>query len=275
SQMSELKEHAVHEAKHYYLGTKLLFAEVTTARKLLSRTLVGGTLTRRERKQLLRTTTDLFRLVPMSMFVLIPFMEFLLPFALKIFPNMLPSTFNTELSKEENMKKELKGRIAMAGFLQETLHSLAKEKRKVAGEELRVSSQAFMDFLDKARKGEKLPSESIIKFSAFFKDDLTLDSMSRMQLVNMCRYMGVTPYGSDAFLRFQLRFKIRALKEDDQRILWEGLGSLTKMELREACQERGMRSTGISKSSLQDSLQQWLDLSVNSNVPISLLIMSR
>ncbi|GMH75609.1 hypothetical protein TrST_g7638 [Triparma strigata] len=305
--MTELKEHAVHEAKHYYLGTKLLFAEVTTARKLLSRTLVGGTLTRRERKQLLRTTTDLFRLVPMSMFVLIPFMEFLLPFALKIFPNMLPSTFNTELSKEENMKKELKGRIAMAGFLQETLHSLAKEKRKLAeakakkrlkanmekeegeegedvgeigesdieADEAVGGAKAFMDFLDKARKGEKLPAESIIKFSAFFKDDLTLDSMSRMQLVNMCRYMGVTPYGSDAFLRFQLRFKIRALKEDDQRILWEGIGSLTKMELREACQERGMRSTGISKSSLQDSLQQWLDLSVNSNVPISLLIMSR
>ena len=38
---------------------------------------------------------------------------------------------------------------------------------------------------------------------------------------------------------------------------------------------RGMRSTGISKEMLKESLQQWLDLSVNNNVPISLLIMSR
>jgi len=76
-------------------------------------------LTRRERKQLLRTTADLFRLVPMSMFVLIPFMEFALPFALKIFPNMLPSTFQDSLKAEESMKRELQSRIAMAGFFQE------------------------------------------------------------------------------------------------------------------------------------------------------------
>lgn len=81
--------------------------------------------------------------------------------------------------------------------------------------------------------------------------------------------------GNDNFLRFQLRLKIRNLKEDDQRILWEGIDSLTKMELREACQERGMRSTGLSKEAYKRNLQQWLDLSVNKDVPVSLLIMSR
>jgi len=47
------------------------------------------------------------------------------------------------------------------------------------------------------------------------------------------------------------------------------------MELREACQERGMRSTGLSKDAYKSALQQWINLSVNRNVPISLLIMSR
>ena len=55
----------------------------------------------------------------MSMFLVIPFMEFALPFALKIFPNMLPSTFQDSLKNEENMKRELKSRIAMAEFFQE------------------------------------------------------------------------------------------------------------------------------------------------------------
>jgi LETM1 and EF-hand domain-containing protein 1 len=87
--------------------------------------------------------------------------------------------------------------------------------------------------------------------------------------------MSIPPYGSESFLRFQLRHKIRVLKEDDQRILWEGIDSLTKMELREACQERGMRSTGLSKEAYKRNLQQWLDLSVNKKVPASLLIMSR
>ena len=106
---------------NYYFDyqRQLLMADVKTARNLLRKTLQGSTLTRRERKQLLRTVSDLFRLVPMSMFLIIPFMEFALPFALKIFPNMLPSTFQDSLKSEENMKRELKSRIAMAEFFQE------------------------------------------------------------------------------------------------------------------------------------------------------------
>jgi LETM1 and EF-hand domain-containing protein 1, mitochondrial len=86
---------------------------------LVGRTLSGTSLTRRERKQLLRTVTDLFRLVPFSMFVLIPFMEFTLPFVLRIFPNLLPSTFQDSLKAEEGMKRELQTRIAMTQFFQE------------------------------------------------------------------------------------------------------------------------------------------------------------
>lgn len=166
---------------------------------------------------------------------------------------------------------------------------MAKEQKKIATNRLQnavgsekeetvkqeQSAAAMLDFLGKARSGEILPADVIIQFASHFHDDLTLDNMPRMQLINMCRYMNIPPYGSDNFLRFQLRHKIRTLIEDDQRILWEGIGSLTKMELREACQERGMRSTGLSREAYRRALQQWLDLSVNKNVPISLLIMSR
>jgi LETM1 and EF-hand domain-containing protein 1 len=141
--------------------------------------------------------------------------------------------------------------------------------------EQEASASDMLKFLDLARKGEMVPPDAIIQYAALFQDDLTLDNMPRMQLINMCKYMSIPPYGADSFLRFQLRHRIRNLKEDDQRILWEGIDSLTKMELREACQERGMRSTGLSKEAYKRSLQQWLDLSVNKNVSISLLIMSR
>lgn len=294
NKLSELKDHAKKEIHHYYMGSKLLMADLRTARSMLRRTLQGSSLTRRERKQLLRTVTDVFRIVPMSVFVLIPFMEFALPFALKIFPNMLPSTFQDSLKAEENMKRELKSRIAMAEFFQETLHDLAKEQKKAAErqrdaikesddptldlestENREETASSFLEFINKARKGEMFPPEVIIRYSTYFKDDLTLDNMPRMQLINMCRYMSIPPYGNDQLLRFQLRHKIRVLQEDDQRILWEGIDSLTKMELREACQERGMRSTGLSKDAYKSALQQWINLSVNRNVPISLLIMSR
>ena len=137
------------------------------------------------------------------------------------------------------------------------------------------TAASFLEFIEKARNGEFLPPEVIVKYAKYFKDELTLDNMPRMQLINMCRYMSIPPYGNDNVLRFQLRHKVRGLIEDDQRILWEGIESLTKMELREACQERGMRSTGLSKEAYKRALQQWIDLSVNRNVPISLLVMSR
>ena len=75
-----------------------------------------------------------------------------------------------------------------------------------------------------------------------------LDNISRPQLVGMCRFMGLPPYGNDNFLRFQLRNKIRSLKSDDQQIIWEGLESLTKEELQAASLERGMRSTGLTEA---------------------------
>lgn len=49
-------------------------------------------------EQLKRTTQDILRLVPFSVFLLVPFMELLLPVALKLFPNMLPSTFEDKFS---------------------------------------------------------------------------------------------------------------------------------------------------------------------------------
>lgn len=187
-------------------------------------------------------------------------------------------------------------RIAKLCGIYRTLEELAKEqKRKAATRKKELedagvdlekegdttiaaqkdSAGSMLEFLKKARSGEMIPPDVIIRYANYFKDDLTLDNMPRMQLINMCKYMSIQPYGSDSFLRFQLRHKIRVLKEDDQRILWEGIQSLTKMELREACQERGMRSTGLSKDAYRRALQQWLDLSVNKDLPIALLIMSR
>ena len=149
---------------------------------------------------MLRTVTDLFRLVPFSMFLIIPFMEFALPFALRIFPNMLPSTFQDSLKSEENMKRELKSRIAMAQFFQETLEDLAKEQKRIAAKRnsedsddklasKEVESAASMlEFLDRARKGEMMPPDVIVQYATYFQDDLTLDNMPRMQLLNVSSF---------------------------------------------------------------------------------------
>lgn len=261
------------EAKHYWVGTKLLWVEIKIAKDIMGRIASGHGMTRRERMQLIRTTMDLFRLVPFAIFVIVPFMELLLPVALKLFPNMLPSTFQDKLKKEEALKMELQMRLAVAGFFQETMTEMAKKRKDTA--DGASAGKEVLDFVEKARLGEPVPNETVIKIAGHFKDELTLANINRPQLVSMCQYMGLQPFGADAFLRFQLRTKLRAIKEDDRRILWEGIESLTMLELREACNERGMRTIGLTEYGYKRQLQEWLDLSIQKNIPISLLIMSR
>ncbi len=49
---------------------------------------------------------------------IVPLMEFALPFLLRIFPNMLPSTYEDKLKKEEELKRRLAIKLELARFLQ-------------------------------------------------------------------------------------------------------------------------------------------------------------
>jgi LETM1 and EF-hand domain-containing protein 1, mitochondrial len=49
------------EIVHYYHGFRLLWIDINVSRKLLWRVLMGKTLSRREHRLLVRTTSDLFR----------------------------------------------------------------------------------------------------------------------------------------------------------------------------------------------------------------------
>ena len=101
-----LGERVMAELKHYYSGFKLLFLDVKISSKIIWKTVHGKTLSRRENRQLVRTVSDLFRLVPFSVFIIVPFMELLLPVALKLFPGMLPSTFTSADDREVKLRRE-------------------------------------------------------------------------------------------------------------------------------------------------------------------------
>lgn len=87
------------EIVHYYHGFRLLFIDIRIASRLLWKSMGGEDLSRREYRQLTRTTADIFRLLPFSIFIIVPFMELLLPVFLKFFPGMLPSTFQSTKDK--------------------------------------------------------------------------------------------------------------------------------------------------------------------------------
>ncbi|ELW62379.1 LETM1 and EF-hand domain-containing protein 1, mitochondrial [Tupaia chinensis] len=269
---TSLRQKVVDGLKHYYHGFHLLWIDTKIAARSLWRILKGHTLTRREHRQFVRVCADLFRLVPLLIFVVVPFMEFLLPLAVKLFPNMLPSTFETQSIKEERLKKKLRAKLELAKFLQDTIEEMALKNKAAQGS----AAKDFSVFFQKIRaSGESPSNEEIMRFSKLFEDELTLDNLTRPQLVALCKLLGLQAMGTNSFLRFQLTMRLRSIKADDKLIAEEGVDSLNIKELQSACWARGMRACGVTEDCLRDQLKQWLDLHLHQEIPTSLLILSR
>lgn len=96
--------------------------------------------------------------------------------------------------------------------------------------------------LMQVRAGQPIDNEQLVKFAALFNDELTLDNLSRAQLAGMCQFVGITPFGTDTFLRNRLRAQLSKIKQDDFDIQAEGIASLNEDELRTACRDRGLRA---------------------------------
>lgn len=258
------------EVQHYWDGTKLLGTEVRISSRLALKMARGYELTRREHRQLQRTTSDLGRLVPFSMFIIIPFAELLLPIALKLFPNMLPSTYEGAKVRETKALSLSSTRKEVSSFLKNTLKETGLP---VTATTLR--NEEFADFFRKIRStGESPSTQDVIKVCKIFKDDLTLDNLSRPQLVGICKYMNLNSFGTDAMLRYNIRHRMRQIKRDDRAIFYEGVESLSVPELQMASASRGIRTHGVSPARLRDDMSMWLDLRLKQGVPSTLLVLS-
>jgi LETM1 and EF-hand domain-containing protein 1 len=209
-------------------------------------------------------------LIPFSVFVIVPFAELLLPVALRLFPNMLPSTYENAASKESKATKLRNSRKEVSQLLRSTLRESGLPISPA-----HAHKEEFTEFFRKLRATGEEPSKAdIIKVCKLFKDDLTLDNLSRPQLVGICRYMTLNTFGTDPMLRYQVRHRMRQIKRDDRAISIEGVESLSVPELQTACAARGLRTHGLSPGRLRDDLQLWLDLRLKYGVPSTLLVLS-
>ena len=67
-------------------------------------------------------------------------MELALPLLLKVFPNMLPSTFEDKMKKEEEVKRRLAVKLEVARFLQVRGRRLARPRQEIARARARAHS---------------------------------------------------------------------------------------------------------------------------------------
>ena len=141
-------------------------------------------------------------------------------------------------------------------------------------EERRLTVSSFQSMMQKVKSGSSVSNEEILLVAPLFDEDFTLEHLNREQLAAMCRLLDLRVFGSEWVLRHKLTRKLHALRDDDKAIAKEGIDSLTLAELQEACRARGIHSAQ-SESYMKRKLKDWLELSLEHDVPISLLVLSR
>lgn len=101
----------------------------------------------------------------------------------------------------------------MAKFLQKTLDDMSLQSSDHKSER----AKEFAEFFYKVRTTSAVATkDEIMKFSKHFEDEITLDSLSRPQLIALCRVLDVQTLGTTNFLRFLLRMRLRSLAADDK-----------------------------------------------------------
>jgi len=181
---------------------------------------------------------------------------------------MLPSQFHKQDAREAQLKKELKVRLRTAAFLQETIKGIVKTR------ELKNENE-LVQLLDNVRQGKRVSNENLLKVAHLFDDEIALDNLEHIQLSSICRMVGVSPIGPSPYLRKKLFKKLKELKKEDVEIAQLGVDSMNLDELMAACRERGMRTIGLTMEGYKRNLKSWLSLSLESDIPASLLLLSR
>lgn len=262
-------------------GVLLFLTNMKISKNLIIKRLKGYRLSYSEYKLLIRTMNDMFKLIPFSFFIIIPFAEFLLPVFLKIYPNLLPSTFKND-DNFNNIKKNLYAKQQLAKFLQK----LIEEKEKQLNENINadMDSDKKIMILNKfhqqlINKDEKdinpfLSANDTLKIAKLFKEDFVLDKMNLKTLQAICHLLGLKPYGMHYHVVLQLRHHFLRLQREDRELIYEGVENLKKHTLIEICKDRGMNCNTSEKEMILQ-IKQWLQLASIKEVPYILLLYIR
>lgn len=284
---ADIKHATIHFVEWVKKGTLLFKKNLQISNQLVAKTLNGNKLTFRERKLLIRTTGDCFKIVPFSLFLIIPLAEFALPIFLRLFPNMLPSTFFDRPDKGA-LEKKLEAKVALSAFFRDMVHERTTEiQEKGTSKHLDLANE-FADFQAKllsAPPGTLFPSAAeLVKFAPLFRAEFTVDSLSVDQLTVISQMLGRTefPVRIQSHLALTLRHHLLRIRNEDKEISWEGLDHFTTRELEDMCKERGMRFVNVEgieegdwKVQLKLQMESWIDLSQRQECPIVLLLWTR
>lgn len=256
--------------RHVYHGFRLFFINTRMAWKYSRQLKRGVALTRRERLLLESSTKDLVRLVPFSFFIVVPFAELLLPVALKMFPGLIPSTFESESQ----------GRNRAFGDAIKTLRARQRVMEFVSATALATFDKEQQEVIRRSVMGDSINPKDIRLVATFFDRDgpFSVYTIPDNIAVGLGRIVGAYRWYHSLLpsrvvgrlIRPQILKKYHAVREDDRMLRLEGTDDLTEEELIKANQVRGMRWTENSET-LRVQLEWWNSLARDASVPYNTL----
>ena len=87
------------------------------------------------------------------------------------------------------------------------LNILSQQEDEGEASEKAKAAEAFKSFIGLIRDGKTISKQDITRNAKFFRDEFTIEHVSRAQLEAMCNFMGIPTYGGDNLLRFQIRHR--------------------------------------------------------------------
>ncbi|KPA80437.1 putative mitochondrial LETM1 and EF-hand domain-containing protein 1 [Leptomonas pyrrhocoris] len=256
--------------RHLYHGFRLFFINTRLAWKYSRQLKRGVALTRRERLLLESSTKDLVRLVPFSFFIVVPFAELLLPVALKMFPGLIPSTFESESQGRNRLFNDamatLRARQRVMDYLSATaLATFDKDQQEVIRRSVRGESIAPKDIRSVAQYFDRDGSFSVLKVP----DNIAVGLGRSVGVFKW--YHGLLPTRfSASIMRRAIIRRYHEVREDDRLIRLEGIDIMTHDELTKANLTRGMRWMEGTET-LRVQLEWWSSLAQDGSVPYNTL----
>lgn len=265
---------------HLWHGSKLLALNTRIALRLKRQIMAGQKPTRRERQLLEKTTKDLLRLVPFSAFILIPGGELLLPVAVSIFPNLMPSTFTT---KDQRRDRQIRDSLARGTARRRIFEHMVTQV--LCSEAFSPDSKGTPLFRAMATEG-LADADSIRSLSKYFNDDgpLALGRLPRYVLRDLTVVSGTSstfsarlkrsllPTGLyEAVARHDIDKHMEFRKTDDLSLSRVDFATLTPGEIEHECTARNLRWFG-TPDALKVQLSDWISLSLDPDIPSHMLL---
>jgi len=207
--------------KFYMRGMKLVYTHRVQAHEMLKRVKSGGApLTRWEARFIARSQSDIRKLVPFVMIVLV--IEEIIPLIVLYAPWMLPSTCILPSQRERIEKKRREKQAAIGQVMGKELQGIIESTGHAASLSLR---------------------------------NLT----DRTQLIALCGLLSLSTFGPAPIRVRRIERHLKSVAEDDARLTEEGMGArLTEPELFDALEERGIVFVGLEPEEARARLAWWL-----------------